>query len=160
MLGDGRAGKRGLSIPLLLSLAALCGCEPERGIEAKKDVSPFNFAKLGCVDAEFRKAFDTMERWDYVSDGGSYPDGAQVFQFAYYRSQDHEGTATLQVGLVDNKMRIIHSFTGMGSELPQESFPPAIKAMRKAEHVLKAACGLDLAGMDLEAVGQRVGALN
>lgn len=83
-----------------------------------------------------------------------------MFQFAYYRNRDHGGTATLQVGLVDNEMRIVHAFTGAGSELPQESFPPAIRAMRKAEHVLKAACGLDLAGMDLEAVGQSVEALD
>lgn len=66
----------------------------------------------------------------------------------------------MHIGLVDNEMRIEHAFTGAGSELPQQSFPPAMRAMRKAGRVLDAACGLDLSGMELKAVGQSVDTLD
>ena len=145
---------------LILAAVALGGCEPKRGIVAEKAVSPFLFANIVCVDTALRKAFGKVDRWDYVSDGGTYPTGTKVLQYAYYRSKDGRGTATLHIGLVDNETLIKHAFTGAGSELSQESFPPAMRAMRKAGRVLDAACGLDLLGMELKAVGQSVDALD
>lgn len=142
---------------LIVAAIALCGCEPTRGIVSEKDVSPF--VNLECIDTTLRTAFEKMERWDYVDDGGTYPKGTLVRQFAYYRSEDGRAAATLHVGLVGNEMRIRHSFTGGGSELPQEDFPPAMRAMRKVEQLLEATCGLDLSGMKLKAVGQSVEAL-
>ncbi len=117
-------------------------------------------ADIGCVDKTLRKAFGKIERWDYVDDGSTFPKGTNVAQFAYYKTENSAGWATLDIGRVNDKTRVTHSFTGIGAELPQQSFPPAIRAMEKAGRVLKADCNLDLSGMELKAVGQSVEALN
>ena len=112
-----------------------------------------------CIDKTLRQAFGKVERWDYVADGNSFPNGTSVAQFAYYNGNS-AGWVTLHVGRVNDKTHISHAFTGIGAELPQQSFPPAIRAMQKAGQVLKIACNLDLSGMELRAVGQSVEALN
>lgn len=114
---------------------------------------------IGCIDTNLRKAFGKIERWDYVDDGNNFPKGTHVAQFAYYKTEDSGGWATLDIGRVDDKTRVTHSFTGIGAELPQQSFPPALRAMQKASQALKTACNLDLSGMELKAVGQSVQAL-
>jgi hypothetical protein len=144
---------------LALGLAAftLCGCEPLRGVVSEKDIG--TTVDTRCVDKALRQAFGKVERWDYVADGGTFPSGTSVAQFAYYNGES-AGWATLDVGRVKGKTRVTHSFTGIGAELPQPSFPPALRAMRKAGRVLRMACNLDLSGMKLKAVGQSVEALD
>ena len=100
-----------------------------------------------------------IERWDYVDDGSTFPKGTDVAQFAYYKTGDSAGWVTLDIGRVNDMTRITHAFTGIGAELPQQSLPPAMRAMQNAARALKASCGLDLSGMKLDAVGQRVEAL-
>ena len=136
----------------------LGGCEPLRGIVSEKDQQAT--VDIGCVDTTLRQTFGKIERWDYVDDGTTFPKGTNVAQFAYYKTEDSAGWATLDVGRVDNKTRITHSFTGIGAALPQQTFPPAMRAMRKAGEALKIACNLDLSNMELKAVGQSVEALN
>ncbi len=143
---------------LFFAAVTLGGCEPLRGIVSEKELPAT--VDIGCVDATLRQTFGKIERWDYVDDGSTFPRGTNVAQFAYYKTEDSAGWATLDMGRVKDKTRITHSFTGIGAELPQKSFPPALRAMRKASQVLKVACKLDLSNMELKAVGQRVDALN
>lgn len=143
---------------LVLATLTLCGCEPLRGVVSERDFqTPVD---IGCVDTALRQAFGKIERWDYVDDGSTFPKGTNVAQFAYYKTEDSAGWATLDIGRVNDKTRVTHSFTGIGAELPQETFPPAMRAMRKADQVLKAVCNVDLSGMELKPVGQSVDALN
>jgi hypothetical protein len=143
---------------LVLAEIALGGCEPLRGVVSESDLhTPVD---IGCVDRTLRKAFGKIERWDYVDDGGTFPKDTDVAQFAYYKTENGAGWATLDIGRVNDKTRITHSFTGIGAELPQQYFPPAIRAMEKAGRILRADCNLDLSGMELKAVGQSVDALN
>ena len=137
---------------------SLCGCEPLRGMVSETDIQ--TAVDIGCVDKALRETFGKIERWDYVDDGSTIPKGTNVAQFAYYNDQESGGWATLDVGSVDENTRISHSFTGIGAELPQRSFPPALRAMGKANSVLKAKCHLDLSGMKLEAGGQKDDALD
>jgi hypothetical protein len=139
---------------LLLAAVALCGCEPLRGIVSEKDIQAT--VDIGCVDTTLRQTFGKIERWDYVDDGSTFPKGTNVAQFAYYKTEDSAGWVTLDIGRVNGKTRITHSFTGIGAELPQQSFPPAMGAMQEADHALKASCALDLSGMKLNPVGQNV----
>lgn len=142
-----------LCLPLLLG-----GCEPERGVRSNRDfASPID---VGRVDRVLRQTFGQVERWDYVSDGGTYPKQTPVSQFAYYRWDGGVGWATLHIGSVGRSTRISLEFTGIGAELPQASFPPAMKAMARASDSLRAACGLDLSGMIMREIGQNVEALN
>lgn len=145
------------TLALVFAGLTLSGCEPLRGVASEKEVA--TAVDTRCVDKTLRQAFGKIERWDYVADGTDFPKGTSVAQFAYYNG-DSAGWATLDVGRVKDKTRITHSFTGIGAELPQQSFPPAIRAMQKADQVLKAACSLDLSGMELKAVWQSVEALN
>ena len=149
----GRASYTLLCLPLLLG-----GCEPERGIRSNRDIgSPVDVA---CVDRALRQTFGEVERWDYVSDGGTFPKGTSVAQIAYYKWDDGVGWTTLHIGKVGEGTRISHAFTGIGAELPQASFPPAIKAMARAGAALQTACGLNLSGMEWLEIGQDVEALN
>lgn len=136
----------------------LVGCEPERGIRSNRDVA--SRVDVDCVDRTLRETFGKVERWDYVSDGGTFPDGTSVAQFAYYSTPDKDGWATLHIGQVGTGTRVSHEFTGMGAELPQASFPPALAAMRRASNALSMACRLDLSGMDVREIGQDVDALD
>ena len=145
------------TVTLVFVATLLCGCEPLRGVVSEKDI-PAN-VDLACVDATLRRTFGTIERWDYVDDGFTYPKGAKVAQFAYYNTKDGAGWATLHIGRVDGQTRIAHQFTGSGAELPQRSFPPALWAMEIARQALQASCNIDLSGMNLVAVGQNVEAL-
>ncbi|MFW2830692.1 hypothetical protein [Sphingomonas sp. ID0503] len=145
------------ALALALLAFALCGCEPLRGVVSQKDVGTAVDTK--CIDKTLRQAFGKVERWDYVADGNTFPNGTSVAQFAYY-NWNSAGWVTLDVGRVNGKTRVSHSFTGIGPELPQQSFPPAIRAMQKAGEVLRMACNLDLSSMKLRAVGQSVEALN
>lgn len=145
------------SVRLLAVFAAiqLPGCEPLRGVVSEKDTGAT--IDISCADEALRSAFGKIQRWDYVDDGsGSFPNGTEVAQFAYYQPKDGAGWATLHVGRVGDKTRMTHSFTGVGAELRQDTFPPAKMAMEKATRVLKAECGADLSGMKLKAVGQKV----
>jgi hypothetical protein len=148
------------AIPLPLTALTLAGCEPVRGVISKKDV--VGSVDIKCIDSALRKAFAQVSREDYTDDddGGSYPSETQVAQFVYYSSPDNAGRATLEVGPVPSGTRLVHSFTGLGSELPQGHFPPALAAMRKASETLRAACNLDLTAMPLRSVGQHVDALD
>jgi hypothetical protein len=144
-------------LALALAAVTLCGCEPLRGVVSEKDSGAA--VDIKCVDRTLRRAFGKVERWDYIDDGSTFLIGANVAQFAYYNG-DGAGWATLQVGPVRGGTRVAHSFTGVGAELPQQSFPPAIRAMHKAEKLLGTACSLDLSGLKLKAVGQDVDALD
>ena len=141
----------------VLAALTLCGCEPLRGIVSEKDVG--TAVDTDCVDKTLRQSFGSIERWDYVADGDTFPEGTRVAQFAYYNGES-AGWATLHIGRVKDKTRITHSFTGIGAELPQQVFPPALLAMQKAGRVLRMTCNLDLSGMKLKAVGQSVEALD
>lgn len=145
------------ALALALAAFALCGCEPLRGVVSEKDVG--TTVDTRCIDMTLRQAFGKVERWDYVADGNVFPNGTSVAQFAYHNGNS-AGWVTLDVGSVNGKTRVSHSFTGIGAELPQQSFPPAFRAMQKAGQVLKTACNLDLFGMKFKAVGQSVEALN
>jgi hypothetical protein len=142
-----------LYLPLLLG-----GCEPERGIRSNRDYS--SPVDVNCVDRTLRDTFGKVERWDYTSDGGNFPKGTQVVQIAYYQRPDGDGWATLEIGPVDGETRISHAFSGIGAELPQDAFPPAIAAMNKASDAVRNACRLDLSGMEMHEIGQDVDALN
>ena len=144
---------------ILLFLALLlAGCEPERGIKSSRDfASPVDVA---CLDRTLRHTFGMVERWDYVSDGGTFPNGTAVVQIAYYKWGDGVGWSTLHIGSVGEATRVLHEFTGIGPELPQASFPPALEAMAKASSTLQTACGLDLSGMQWRETGQQVRALD
>ena len=145
---------------LILGFAALflTGCEPLRGIVSEKDIqTPLD---ISCVGEALSRTFGEIERWDYDSDGSNFPQYTRVAQFGYYHSEDFAGWAKLEIGKVGREFRIVHSFTGIGSELPQNSFPPAMAAMQKARQVLRSECGVDLSDMELRAVGQTVDALN
>ncbi|MCY7280439.1 MAG: hypothetical protein LH610_05990 [Sphingomonas bacterium] len=107
-----------------------------------------------------RQTFGDVERWDYVSDGGTFPNGTPVAQIAYYKWHDGVGSTTLHIGSVGDKTRVSHEFTGIGAELPQTSFPPAMKAMAKASAALKRACSLNLSRMEWREIGQDVEALD
>lgn len=140
-------------LPLLLG-----GCEPERGIKSKRDLNvPVD---VTCVDQALRRSFGSVERWDYVSDGGTFPKGTPVAQLAYYKWDDGVGWATLHIASVGGGARVSHEFTGVGSELPQASFPPAMQAMATASAVIQRACGLNLSAMKWREVGQDVEVVN
>ena len=142
-----------LCLPLLLG-----GCEPERGIRSNRDFA--SQIDVACVDRALRQTFGEVNRWDYVSDGGTFPKGTPVAQLAYYKWNDGVGWTRLEIGPVADKTRVSHSFTGIGAELPQASFPPAMKAMAEADAVLKKECGLNLSGMEWREIGQDVDVLN
>jgi hypothetical protein len=142
-----------LCLPLLLG-----GCEPERGIKSKRDLdAPVDVA---CADQALRQSFGAVVRWDYVSDGGTFPKGTPVAQIAYYKWDGGVGWATLHIGSVGEGTRVSHEFTGIGAELPQASFPPAMKAMARASAVVQRACGLNLSAMEWREIGQDVEALD
>lgn len=139
-------------------VVSLAGCEPLRGVVSEKETpTPVS---VDCVDAALRKAFGKVERWDYVSDGSnSFTTGTKVAQFAYYQSDDARTWTTLELANGGKVTRLAHSFTGAGCKIPEDDFPPAFRMMRKATLALQSACGLNLADMRLEAVGQHVEAL-
>lgn len=146
------------SYTLICLPVLLCGCEPERGIRSNRDFP--SQVDVACVDRALRQTFSDVERWDYVSDGGTFPNGTSVVQIAYYKWNGGVGWTTLHLGSVGSKTRVSHEFTGIGAELPQASFPPALKAMAKASAALKSACSLNLSGMEWLEIGQDVEALD
>nr|GLK22123.1 hypothetical protein GCM10017606_29510 [Microbacterium terregens] len=143
---------------ILISMTLLAGCEPERGIRASRDFG--SQVDVACVDQSLRKTFGSVERWDYVSDGGTFPKGTAVAQFAYHKWDDGVGWATLHIASVGKGVRISHEFTGVGAELPEVSFPPALRAMERASVALRSACGLNLSGAKSREIGQDVKALD
>lgn len=143
---------------ILLCIPLLAGCEPERGIRASRDFG--SQVDVTCVDKSLRKTFGSVQRWDYISDGGTFPKGTAVAQIAYQKWDDGVGWATLHIGSVGEGVRISHEFTGMGAELPQVSFPPALRAMEKASAALRSACGLNLSALEWREIGQDVEALD
>lgn len=143
----------------LICLSFVLGaCEPERGIRSNRDLA--SRVDVDCVDRTLREAFGKVERWDYVGDGGTFPNGTSVAQFAYYSTPDKDGWATLHIGQVETGTRISHAFTGMGTQLPQATFPPALAAMKRASDALGMACRLNLSGMKVREIGQDVDALD
>lgn len=139
-------------IPLLAIVSLTCGCEPIRGVVAEKDQA--DPVDLVCVQRALREEFGSVERSDFVSDG------TPIAQFGYFQSSNGKGRATLEVGKKGHGTSLRHAFTGAGSELPQEDFPPAFQAMDRAALALKAACGLDLGRVERRAVGQYVDGLD
>lgn len=139
-------------VPLLIIASLTSGCEPTRGVVAEKDQP--DPVDLACVDRTLRKEFGSVERSDFTSDG------TPITQFGYFQSNDGRGRATLEVGETGHGTSLRQAFTGAGSELPQEDFPPAFQAMDRAALALHAACGLHLRAMERRAVGQQVEALN
>ena len=142
---------------LLAFAVPLAGCEPLRGVVSEKESS--QPVSVTCVDATLRKTFGEVQRWDYVSDGNGFPNGTKVAQLAYFQSESGRGWAALEIGKVGNATRLAHSFTGAGGEIPQEDFPPALRAMGRAKSALQASCNLNLSDMQLKSVGQHVEAL-
>ena len=107
-----------------------------------------------------RQTFGSVERWDYVSDGGTFPAGTSVAQFAYFKWDNGVGWATLHIGSGGERTHISHDFTGAGAELPQASSRPTMEAMARASAVLQTACRLNLSGMQWREIGQNVEALD
>ena len=143
---------------ILLCIPLLAGCEPERGIRASRDFG--SQVDVACVDQSLRNTFGSVQRWDYISDGGTFPKGTAVAQIAYQKWGDGVGWVKLHIGSVGKRVRISHEFTGMGAELPQASFPPALRVMEQASAALRSACGLDLSALKWREVGQDVAALD
>jgi hypothetical protein len=143
---------------MLLCLPLLAGCEPERGIRASRDLALK--VDVACVHQTLRSTFGSVERWDYVSDGGTFPAGTAVAQMAYQKWDGGVGWVTIHVGAVGDEVRVSHEFTGIGAKLPQASFPPALRAMEKANSALQSACGLNLSALEWQEVGQDVEALD
>jgi hypothetical protein len=143
---------------ILICMPFLAGCEPERGIQASRDFG--SQVDVACVDQSLRSTFGSVQRWDYISDGGIFPKGTAVTQIAYQKWDDGVGWITLHIGSVGEGARISHEFTGMGAELPQVSFPPALRAMEKASAALRSACDLDLSALKWREIGQDVEALD
>ena len=143
---------------MVIALLLFAGCEPLRGISAQRDYR--SSIDISCVDRALRDTFGKVERWDYVSDGNTFPKDADVAQFAYYHSSDQTGWATINIGSLEQGTRITHEFTGIGAKLPQASFPPALRAMNRTNQNLYKECGIDLSGMKLRQIGQEVDALN
>jgi len=135
----------------------LSGCEPERGIRADRDFT--DAVSVDCIDRALVETFGEIERWDYVSDGQFFPEGTSVAQFAYFNLPDRDGWATIKVGSTEHGTRIVHDFTGIGAELPQAAFPPALEAMERASAALERSCEIRLDGMEMREVGQNVEAI-
>ncbi len=135
----------------------LSGCEPERGIRADRDFA--NPVSIDCINRALIETFGEIQRWDYVSEGQLFPEGTSVAQFAYFSLPRQEGWATIKVGATERGTRIVHDFTGIGSELPQAAFPPALEAMELASQALEGACEVSLDGMELREIGQNVEAI-
>ena len=144
-------------ISLIGVAVLLSGCEPERGIRADRDFA--NPVSVDCIDRALVETFGEIERWDYVSNGGFFPDGTSVAQFAYFSLPEQEGWATIKVGATEHGTRIVHDFTGIGSELPQTAFPPALEAMARASSAIEGACKVSLDGMKMREIGQNVEAI-
>lgn len=149
---------RRLLVILPAAAILVSGCEPERGMRGNRDFDvPVN---VGCIDKALRAEFGSIERWDYVSDGFEFPDQTNVAQLAYYQSPDQSGWATLKIGRIGAETRVVHDFTGIGSELPQKIFPPAMDAMDRANAAVQKACGLSIGGLKMREIGQDIEALN
>ncbi|MDZ4137994.1 MAG: hypothetical protein U1D66_03830 [Erythrobacter sp.] len=146
------------SLYIMICLPLLAGCEPERGIRASRDFA--SKIDVTCVDQTLRKTFGSVERWDYVSDGGTFPKGTAVAQLAYEKWDEGEGWMTIHIGQVGERYRISHEFTGFGAELPQASFPAALLAMDKASAALQSGCRINLSALRWREIGQDVDALN
>jgi len=136
----------------------LSGCEPERGIRADRDFS--TAVSVDCINHALVETFGKIERWDYVSDGHLFPKGTEVAQFAYYSLPDGAGWATIKVGFTEQGTRVVHDFTRIGTELPQSVFPPALKAIGRANRAVEQSCQVDLDDMEMREIGQNVEALH
>ena len=147
----------GVSIALVGFAILLSGCEPERGIRAHRDFT--DAVSIDCIDRALRETFGEIERWDYVSGGRHFPEGTSVAQFAYFSLPDRDGWATIKVGSAEHATRIVHDFSGIGAELPQAAFPPALEAMEQATAALERSCKIRLDGMEMREVGQNVEAI-
>lgn len=146
------------ALAVILLPVLLGGCEPERGIRADGNFPAR--VDVDCVDRTLRETFGQVQRWDYVSDGGRYTEGTSVVQFAYYSTLTKNAWATLEIGPTKTGTRISHSFTGIGAELSQTSFPPALQAMETATEALRKACHVEMSGMEMREIGQDVDALD
>ena len=118
-----------------------------------------NQIDAGCVEAALNSAFRGVRHNQYVAGGGEFPNGASVTQLTYAQTGDARGQAMFEVSNFSTGSRIVHSFTGMGGQLPQSAFPPALRAMVKANDTISQRCHLDLRGIGLKAIGQHVNAL-
>lgn len=136
----------------------LCGCEPLRGMQGVRDYPHPIDAR--CIETALNGAFRGVRRNRYVSDGGEFPSGASVIQFTYAQTSDASGQAMIEVSNFSTGSRIVHGFTGIGAQLPQSAFPPALRAMVKANQAISQRCQLNLRGIGLKAIGQRVNALD
>jgi hypothetical protein len=135
----------------------LSACEPERGIRAVQEED--SQVDIACIDLALRQEFGSVERWDYVSDGGTFPRGTAVAQFAFFKWNEGVGWGTLHTGTVGRKTRISQEFTGVGAALPQASFPPALEAMARARASIATRCSVSLNGAGWNEIGQNVDAL-
>lgn len=148
-----------MAVIAVAALSLLSACEPERGIRATRD---FAFdANVDCIERALQSQFPKVSRYDYIDDGyGPFPKNTSVAQITYHRGEDGRGVSQVEVGNTDKGTRLAHSFTDLGSEIPQEHFPEALAKMRKANAALASECQLDLRTTKLEEIGQEVDALH
>jgi hypothetical protein len=141
------------------ALSLLAACEPARGIRAARDFA--YEADVTCVERALQSHFPDVSRYNYVDDGyGTFPKSTSVTQFTYHRGKDGSGVSWVELGDTDEGTRVAHSFTDLGSEIPQDSFPEALLKMRAANAALASECQIDLRTAELEEIGQDVDALD
>jgi hypothetical protein len=110
-----------------------------------------------CVEKALRKRFPDLHVMDAAA--GDVPEGKIELLFDYYHPSD-ETWAVLSFIELDRSTRVEHFFLGHGAKLPQDVFPPALKAMKEASAALHSDCGVDLTPLKLQPIGQSVDALN
>ena len=142
---------RRIQISLVCFALCLSGCDTAHGIRANADYS--TKVDVKCVEGALRKAFGQVHRWDYVHGGGAgtFPEGTPVAELQYYSTPDNQTAATLAIGHVPSGTHVSHAF--LGAKQPQEAFPPALAAMRRAGDAVRIGCGLDLSNMTMREVG-------
>ncbi|MEP7315895.1 MAG: hypothetical protein ABI667_04285 [Sphingomicrobium sp.] len=129
---------------------------PERGIMANADL-PIE-VDTDCVERSLRKRFPDLTV--YNGHAGEVPEGRFQSIFDYYGSRDGRGRAVLTFIDLQDRMRTEHFFIGHYEEIPQEDFPPALQAMKRASDALHDDCDIDLSALKFREVGQRVAALH
>jgi hypothetical protein len=128
---------------------------PERGVIAEGDL-PIRI-DYECAEKAIRSEFPDAHVMG--ASAGDLPEGVEETLIDYYHPND-ETWAVFAFYDTPSGSHVSHFFLGHGPKLPQSAFPPALKAMRRAQDALKRDCNVDLSSIPLKAVGQRVDALD
>jgi len=133
---------------------------PVRGINGLRDFSMD--IDNACVERTLKHEFGEGIMSDYATSigAGNFPDGTVEFNVSYYNTPDGRGWASLDIGHLNSGTRVLTSFEGQGSKLPQDDFRLALRAMHQAHVALHSACGFDLSDVKMREVGQHVDVLH